>query len=1288
MGKGKDQWLPWDTRAADVLAGKTRLDAAAWVSLVNEVNPTGRGRDARESAARYALKARLQSLLVKRFPEEIEVARDPEHDGGDLGPGGYEGVVSLRLRARPQVACHAVLEALDDEARSWAQRRLDLAPEEPERDAGPLRPGLGAPEEDEVDSSDPEAMFAAAVRAEEEFDFEEAGRLYTRAFRLRRDTRSAHALLRFLVDAMAADAEALAIGGELPAAARAHPGVRVLLGLAAARSGDEAGAMGYLAHLEDPRAAEALALVARLALGRGDTDEAAARLAEAAAADPASPALRALDAEIGKAREAERAPLEAELGRLLAEGRDGEATARAEAILARWPESEAARRAARTLEARRQNEEGRRLLTEAEAARGSGDAATALALFLRALRARLDDGDRQRARRAVDEIEAADREREAAHRAARVAAAIGQTEKQERARALGAYAELDEAIRGRVRSIVPLPLLAWIDAMTRGGTRPSAAADAALALERAAAVGDADPAGALALLAAHERAIEGVPFARRLVAEAHERVAVERRRRALADLAAAEEALAAGDAEKSHELVDRADAGLGRDERAGAEALRGRLAAFAERRQLQRRFERARASHQYVQAQLAAEALAASDGDPDQARWIEIARTFRDEVRRERRVRVFEGDGGPACSRGNYFSDYPPAAHAAVDLQGGVVVLPLVAGSEVFVRSYALETGRLVRAVHLLSPGGIDEPALDVSGGSALVMGGSNGVLEVSLATGEPLRWSNFRDPRDMEHRFSSAVHSVAGGRYLWVIHSGNLTEGHVYDLDGERPRREIPGGTEFYPLRGVSPPRVAALRNESTFSLHEPGGAQTGRLDFPGPAEAIVPHPAGEGLVVVFYRRRENPYKEEMLWGEISPQGEHLRTELITGAAGYARVSMACARDLGMVFIRMLGEDDVPFLIALAREPAGAGAPCLRVAYRIPLGSRRLLVQDDQGRRAYLVGEGDEGVEVIPLGPEAPVIPRVGPEARVRYPLTGLWGCTQPGGARSNRASAFFMQGFKWHTTAEIRERAAAYRASIDGDREALADLFWGLAVSDDAEGAAALARELVERYPGEPEIQQVSWAGLAVCRQWAGLREALGPIDPASLPEAERKHRHHLLAAACFAEGHLDEAGGHLAAAEALEGKCDLSHLLALKEALAEPLPGAGDGGDPAGDVARDLPPLRQLLAIVAAADARLARGDHEGVLALFERALVWELREAQSLARLAEAHLARRAVGEADRLRKSMALALFVDALAENRVGIRIEVLVPRATWTVDRLDALAERARAWIAEGRDP
>ena len=66
----------------NVLHGRAAPDAVALCALVREANPSGRDLSPREQARGYALKSRLQSLLVRRFSEQIEVVL--ERDGGGI----------------------------------------------------------------------------------------------------------------------------------------------------------------------------------------------------------------------------------------------------------------------------------------------------------------------------------------------------------------------------------------------------------------------------------------------------------------------------------------------------------------------------------------------------------------------------------------------------------------------------------------------------------------------------------------------------------------------------------------------------------------------------------------------------------------------------------------------------------------------------------------------------------------------------------------------------------------------------------------------------------------------------------------------------------------------------------------------------------------------------------------------------------------------------------------------------------------------------------------------------
>lgn len=129
------------------------------IERIRRVNPTGRALPAREERARYAEKARLQSLLIERYPAEV---RARAHD--DM-PGGVSLSVP-RLRAS---AAHAVLEALSDRARALVeeQLRLDAA----SRDTVVARaPAAGAAPPGE----DPQLTHAARALAEYDFGCAEA----------------------------------------------------------------------------------------------------------------------------------------------------------------------------------------------------------------------------------------------------------------------------------------------------------------------------------------------------------------------------------------------------------------------------------------------------------------------------------------------------------------------------------------------------------------------------------------------------------------------------------------------------------------------------------------------------------------------------------------------------------------------------------------------------------------------------------------------------------------------------------------------------------------------------------------------------------------------------------------------------------------------------------------------------------------------------------------------------------------------------------------------------------
>jgi hypothetical protein len=149
------------------------------------------------------------------------------------------------------------------------------------------------------------------------------------------------------VESLGADVEALAVEASLSRGALDAAGVRGLLALAAARTGDERRALSLSRGAEDGRAAAVFVALAAGVLAAGDATRASAHLERVRKLDASHPALSGLEGEIAGARAAERGPIEAELAELCAAGRDAEAEKKAGEVLARWPESEAAACAAR-----------------------------------------------------------------------------------------------------------------------------------------------------------------------------------------------------------------------------------------------------------------------------------------------------------------------------------------------------------------------------------------------------------------------------------------------------------------------------------------------------------------------------------------------------------------------------------------------------------------------------------------------------------------------------------------------------------------------------------------------------------------------------------------------------------------------------------------------------------------------------------------------------------------------------------------------------------------------------
>jgi hypothetical protein len=463
----------------DVLEGRVRPGAREILALIHDVNPSGYDLPPKESARRYAQKSRLQSLLVRRFADEIQVE-----------PGDEPGVVGLRHRSSGADACHAIIASLDDDARSWVQMRLDLddGAESAPPSVTPLdEPAESAPPSDApLDELSTGALLARGRAALEAYDFDAACERF-RAALDRGSREAAPLLLAVLVEHLGLDEDALGVEERLDAETLKQRDVRLLLALAAARCDQRDRAVRHVRAEEGDEAAEVFVALARRALARGAVEDAARDATEVQRRGPAHPAWHDLAATVKKRRAEERAPLEAEAQRLFEAGRFDEAEAGAAALTVRWPESAVAHAIARAGEERRRREQAHALAIEGHAALDQSETERALVLLRRAFALGVHGDDATQAEQDLERAEAAARERQGREKADEIVHVLREGYL---LRGLTDYVALDAERRNYVQGRVELAELVLLDQTGVLGVGPEAkaAAQAVMALKRASAV--------------------------------------------------------------------------------------------------------------------------------------------------------------------------------------------------------------------------------------------------------------------------------------------------------------------------------------------------------------------------------------------------------------------------------------------------------------------------------------------------------------------------------------------------------------------------------------------------------------------------------------------------------------------------------------------------------------------------------------------------------------------------------------------------------------------------------
>jgi len=1140
----------------------------------------------------------------------------------------------------------------------------------------PGSPAPAAPAADPPIAASPvDVLIRQGLQAIEEYDFELARTALTHAFELSGGAEAAaRALLGLLIDHLAADREALDLGEHLSREVLASPDVRLPLALAAARCGERQRARALLGRAEGTPAAEVLVALAGATLMAGELDEATRLCDEARSHDSAHLGAQEMARQIARSREDARRPLEAELTRVLATGAIDEARRLAEHLLARFPDSAVARRTVRAAVEQQRASEAERLVNAAEQALTQADpeVLSASCHVARIALAAAPPNEKLAGRLAALEEEAAARDIDA-----KVSEVARHFADRDQRAGLTRYASLSPETRRRVRERTGLPMLDDVEHILGKRSDAEEAVSAVLALGEATANADDEPEEALRKLSAHERALAGLPAASRLAALLRQRLREERQRELAGLLAKAHGALAGGDAAGALEVLGKVGLReLDPADREAAEALRTSARTLLETKEMEASYERLLQTADPLAARAVAEQLLARASEAERpGRQDQIAAATA-AVRRAFGVWVYEvGDDAQAQH------ETPRTIELGVPLTistGHEDVLPWIDADAsslilleccdrwLFLHTIDLAAGRVRAHVVIRTPEPLDYCVTAISPAGTLVVAGDQGaVLELSLATWDPLSW---RSSREIASGDIVDLMQIADARLVWIHsrHGTGPARTRVVDLKQRRVVREMSDGWWFRPLLGAPEPTIAYSRRDTTLTLHHPGGALVngGRIELPASVRGAIVHPS-DGRILVFVGE-EDENGERVGFMEIQAAGRASAPVWLDDMNGERPWAAATSRAHRTSFMVAYDDNDQISLHALGTRQLDR--PVERL-YQTQLPTFAFLAHDPASQHVFALIPDHERLHAVPLGAECPIFPDCAPDPeRVQVPDIGYlckrstkldethYESVRELKDQPERSAMTWMQRRLTANDADIVNLLVAYDMLCSAGQSTVAD---------------ELLRRLKENWPSDPHLMLLEAQALAEAEHWAEVRDRLEGIDLRAIIPERRQHAYHLLAFASLREGAPERATAVIEEGlGASQGDCRLAELLVVVEPIHS---------NP--DDAKTRSSTLELRVAIRDADICLLHGDPSGARTAIDRRIVWQGQEVQSLARLADTQLLAEPDADIGKLRKALALARFLDAQRKSH-GLRKELPLPGTSWPTDRLLDVERRAQAWL------
>ena len=1288
--KHKKKKLPLDPH--DVLTGEISLSPLELIRMIHRVNPTSDGVRSAEAVERYQLKAKLQSLLIRLHRDGLRVEQtDPEQPQ----------LIGLRLQHFAEDACHALIPELDEDARSWVQRQIDEGNCDTVLDSSAdIRSshlssvqGQSTPDAEITDKTSSAELIENGRKALEEYDYERCELYFRRALeRSPGNGEAVASLLDLWVNHLAVYETARGFAESLPKQAKKDKNVRILLGLACARSNLGDDALAWIENLLEPEVAEIYFLCAAHFIKQSDNTRASEMLLLLKSCQSSAFAVRIVELEkdVRALQAKSLEPLEDEMAQAWHAGDVEKASCLAIRLLSLLPENKAAQKIINENNRREQSRKIDRLLQLADEAQRRNDAITEADFLSQAITAGEDsDALRQRCEKLRQEVRRKREELEIEKVLALLVAG-------DQAEALLAYTELQPVQRQHIQSSLKYPHLLWIDQALAADisvkTEKIVKAVIALGQSKDALEKGDDPQQVINQIQHHSKVLQSISLTPLIMEQAEMQLKMQELAKIAELMMKAQNALAADNLNLTRDLLEQIKVTrLEHDDKTRYDEINGTLSKLEGIHLLGQKYKDCVKREDHLAAREIAGRFAALHQGVEAANWREKIEHHAAGIKKEWRLISADIEELPLCYGLLDLEDYHNLQHNCPLLDGRHLLFASAYDRWIFLRTFDVDDQKFKKAYMLRSPKPLSFIGVTQRGNSLWIASAECYLIEVSL---NPFDIISARDYSDFigDGWGCEDAWIFPGRRYLWINkrENGGSKEEiiEIIPVDQQRSSRQIKCANTSFPaiINAGGEFRIAIGERSGRFvRMYSESGKviETYMLETSGVLSEATLHPDGSAIVFMSYDDAGSwSFEEEpenmgdyLLKLEVKPDVEKKNKPIkIPDSGGELHHSMCTSLDAGIIYVDFENPSSVSGNYNLtAWKPSEEG---LTMLYRIPISRNFFFAGDELSRRVAAVQFSDREIKVAMLDEHPPAF-ELAPdkiEAETDIPtIPSHWICYSPTGPLKDSALALKAQ-MKKAAPKEYQRKISEMKQTASPDE--IAALAQAMALMYHFEEKNNLELWMKEAYPHHYTVQIELAEEAASNADWQRVIAIVTGIVFEGLDDGTIRHLCHLLGIAYFVAGNVESAlTTWQKGLECADGACDLLPLVKFAElSLLSPQQRKE---------LEDENILAKRLSLFEEIDRQVMNKNWMAVITLFETEYPMDNTDLQILSRLAHAYLNMN--DEPDDMRWIGKFIVMAYYCARFHDSYRKEFILPPSIekWSTARLNDIYVSAEQWLA-----